>query len=543
MELILNKKELAINLLQNARNELINKRASSFELSMNQIESLVIDNLVESKLKDNPEKYDESAIRSQVEKLYYTQLQPHYEKLMKETSNPISKITVQNNLKDKVFEASDRTMEAINGNRDFIKNAMDKTISYDSSFKKQLLKEYEKLTGAKPVASRQNIFNEAGKAVGSKYVGKNGEPFYFKPVTGTPELSYRQIGRIAYNNERNAIESVKMEKARLKNEERISQGRDPLYIAKEWNWSGLANTRHSGMDGQVVALEEPFIVTNEITGDVDEMQHPQDGNGSAANEINCGCGYTLLTKLMVEDRGLDPNDYYDYGSKNNLEEIKVEEINPPFSGAGFEKMETHNFKDVTIRMSPDAKYTNIKEIKSTYDNLPIGAKKSVNNIYVSNKTKGGGLVFGEANISNGDIILYNSHRNYDVKRTLHHEIGHSLDIRGFDNNEAIGVYRLKISSSKEYHKAYLTDKRYNKKIEKETGENRPYFTSPITNKDNPDYAMDEYKKYYKNKNNMKDAKYKEDFADGVAGYLDNKKTFESFFPNRAKIIERAMNGW
>lgn len=61
-------------------------------------------------------------------------------------------------------------------------------------------------------------------------------------------------------------------------------------------------TRHShfDVDGQIVGIDQPFIVPiykgKEKTNEVDRMQHPGDPNGSAGNVIQCGCtqGYKRI---------------------------------------------------------------------------------------------------------------------------------------------------------------------------------------------------------------------------------------------------------
>lgn len=64
---------------------------------------------------------------------------------------------------------------------------------------------------------------------------------------------------------------------------------NPLYTIKKWIWSQLENTRHMGMEGTIVPIDEPFVVINDITGDEDYLMYPRDDNGSPANTYNCQC--------------------------------------------------------------------------------------------------------------------------------------------------------------------------------------------------------------------------------------------------------------
>ena len=56
-------------------------------------------------------------------------------------------------------------------------------------------------------------------------------------------------------------------------------------MVKEWVSVDDNRTReaHHHADGQVVPLDEPFIVDGE------ELMYPGDINGSASNVINCRC--------------------------------------------------------------------------------------------------------------------------------------------------------------------------------------------------------------------------------------------------------------
>lgn len=63
------------------------------------------------------------------------------------------------------------------------------------------------------------------------------------------------------------------------------------YTTKEWIWSGKKKTRHRGMDGVTVPVNDPFLVTNERTGETCELMYPRDyaRDPSGANTVNCGC--------------------------------------------------------------------------------------------------------------------------------------------------------------------------------------------------------------------------------------------------------------
>lgn len=67
-----------------------------------------------------------------------------------------------------------------------------------------------------------------------------------------------------------------------------------LPLRKEWVSTNDDRTReegwdHAGMDGVIVGLHESFTVTNNETGETEELDFPGDPSGSAGNIINCRC--------------------------------------------------------------------------------------------------------------------------------------------------------------------------------------------------------------------------------------------------------------
>lgn len=80
-------------------------------------------------------------------------------------------------------------------------------------------------------------------------------------------------------------------------------GQEIPYSHKTWLWSHKQRTRHSFMEGQTVPINDPFVVTNERTGEVSNLMFPRDyaRDGNGANTINCGCDvhYHNSKKVIV----------------------------------------------------------------------------------------------------------------------------------------------------------------------------------------------------------------------------------------------------
>ena len=70
-----------------------------------------------------------------------------------------------------------------------------------------------------------------------------------------------------------------------------SMGKKEPYSYKTWIWSHKVKTRHKFMHGQTVPINEPFLVTNERTGEMSNLMYPRDyaRDVTGANTINCGC--------------------------------------------------------------------------------------------------------------------------------------------------------------------------------------------------------------------------------------------------------------
>lgn len=81
------------------------------------------------------------------------------------------------------------------------------------------------------------------------------------------------------------------ESVKYANESNKALGKQPPYATKTWVWSGKKETRHRGMEGQTVPVNEPFIVTNERNGDTVHLMFPRDyaRDYSGSNTVNCAC--------------------------------------------------------------------------------------------------------------------------------------------------------------------------------------------------------------------------------------------------------------
>lgn len=132
-----------------------------------------------------------------------------------------------------------------------------------------------------PVTSRYTIL-EKSLSEGQMYSGR--------------ELSYKELNNLSKDLENYKYNKIDYEEKLGANQEALRNGLDQPYTHKVWNWSQLEKTRHSGMDGTTVPIDEKFIVYNEVTGDVDYLDFPGDveNYSNPGNVINCGCGVEYI---------------------------------------------------------------------------------------------------------------------------------------------------------------------------------------------------------------------------------------------------------
>lgn len=111
------------------------------------------------------------------------------------------------------------------------------------------------------------------------------------------EYTYRELNQLSRDLEKYKTNRLDYETAIMENRQADREGYEPINKEKVWIWSTLENTRHSQMDGETVALTEPFEVVNEVTGDVDMLRFPGDvenDHNNCSNICNCDCSYEII---------------------------------------------------------------------------------------------------------------------------------------------------------------------------------------------------------------------------------------------------------
>ena len=102
--------------------------------------------------------------------------------------------------------------------------------------------------------------------------------------------SYRDLELTAQSLLRESQMTASFEEAQSINQHYLDNGKDAIYNSKVWiHTYGGKTTRHMSNHMQRVRFDEPFIVVNDSTLEIDEMMHPCDPAGSASNAFVCYC--------------------------------------------------------------------------------------------------------------------------------------------------------------------------------------------------------------------------------------------------------------
>lgn len=243
-----------------------------------------------------------------------------------------------------------------------------------------------------------------------------------KMYTGR-DLSYKELNNLARDLENYKQDRVDYDEAIAINKEAISNGLPPVYTHKVWVWSQLENTRHSGMDGTVVELEEKFVVYNEVSGNIDHLDFPNDveNYSNIDNIINCQCYYEIIA---------NDDNYHNYEDNTQL----INDNTQIHNRLGVKSFDVTDYPDRNLiigQIKGREGFIKNKDVLKSYDTLPKSLQDSISRIYVFDealRTSGGNLILGQAAQNSNLINLYKSDRDleYYNSAVLPHEASHLL---------------------------------------------------------------------------------------------------------------------
>ena len=206
----------------------------------------------------------------------------------KYTSNEaFDNILIKNKANKELNRIVEAEVERISKNLDYVEQVMRKyNVPFDEY--KRLIKEQK----TNSVGNRQQILKDVAIKANDLLVsdGLNipSNVFSYRNLEATAENLLRQSQMMSKHEEINAI-----------NDNYVSEGKDKVYNGKEWIWTGAGKTtRHASNHLQKRQLNEPFIIVNDATLEIDDLMYPSDPNGSYGNTFICYCEVNYLTESV-----------------------------------------------------------------------------------------------------------------------------------------------------------------------------------------------------------------------------------------------------
>lgn len=195
------------------------------------------------------------------------------------TSNSnFMKMLIKNKANKDLNNVVEAELTRISKNLDYVEQVMKKYNIPSEEYKRLLNQQKEK-----SVAHRQEILKqvavETGEILSSEGFDIPSDFFTYRDVETTVQSMLRQSQMTAGYEEKTQI-----------NQEYMDEGKEPVYTGKTWIHTHAGETtRHMSNHMQKVPFDEPFIVVNDATLEIDEMMYPCDPDGSFSNAWICYC--------------------------------------------------------------------------------------------------------------------------------------------------------------------------------------------------------------------------------------------------------------
>lgn len=195
------------------------------------------------------------------------------------TSNKnFQQIIIRNKANKDLNRIVEAEVERVTKNLDYVEQVLKK---YDIP-----QKEYERLLNEqsnRSLANRQQILKEVAvkqnELLVSEGLNINNNVFSYRDIERTAENLLRQSQMQSQHDLINEI-----------NRNAEDEGKTKPYTQKQWIWTGRGETtRHESSNMQTRKINEPFIVINDATLEIDELMYPSDPNGSIGNTFICYC--------------------------------------------------------------------------------------------------------------------------------------------------------------------------------------------------------------------------------------------------------------
>lgn len=228
-----------------------------------------------------------SVIWAELSILNKPEVYKNYNKIInsKYTSNDnMDKLIIKNKANKDLNRIVEAEVERISKNLEYVNQVM-----RNYNIPQKQYEEFKAKQKNKSVANRQELLKQVAiknnEISASEGLNIPSNVFTYRNIEVTAENLLRQSQMQSKHEEINAI-----------NENYLSEGKDAIYTGKEWIWTGAGNTtRHASNDHQKREVNEPFIIVNDETLEIDELMYPSDPAGSYGNTFICYCEVEYLT--------------------------------------------------------------------------------------------------------------------------------------------------------------------------------------------------------------------------------------------------------
>ena len=229
---------------------------------------------------DHPHKPSHAELWAGIQVIMKPYVYKNYQRIINSpyTSNAnFDKLLVRHAANNDLNEISEKLVERVSKNLDYVEQVMR---SYEVT-----TAEYQKFVDAqrnRSLASRQQILKDLAYQSNQLLVNEG--------LNIPSAYSYRNPDILAESLNRQSQMKSNRELHLAENEQSQSEGNGEKYTGHRWIWTGIGmTTRHASNHLQERKIDEPFVILNDVTMDIDELMYPCDPAGDPSNTYICYC--------------------------------------------------------------------------------------------------------------------------------------------------------------------------------------------------------------------------------------------------------------
>lgn len=239
----------------------------------------VIDDYVAS-YDNHPRKPSDGELWSDIATIMKPYVYKNYQRIINSpyTSNAnFNKVLLRNQANNDLNNISEVLVERVSKNLNYVEQVLR---SYEVT-----TSEYQKLVDAqknRSMASRQQVLKDLAYQSNQLLVNEG--------LNIPSAYSYRNPDILAESLGRQSQMKTNRELHLAENQESRENGEGDKYTKHRWIWTGIgATTRHASNHLQERRIDEPYVILNDVTLDIDELMYPCDPSGGPSNTYICYC--------------------------------------------------------------------------------------------------------------------------------------------------------------------------------------------------------------------------------------------------------------